>query len=156
MRYKIHKKLQQSKNRWTYNCTTVILQCSDLKSCKVTQGSINVLLIKLYRWRWYGNIIVHQSWKYIHKPMHTYWHIYSCHPYRHVLVKKHAHARTHNPRMYIYTRNCSCDQRWNSTTNLKTQVHTFQMQWHLELGFWFSPITSSNEMDTYFCSVDIP
>lgn len=30
------------------------------------------------------------------------------------------------------------------------------MQWHVDLGIWFRPITSYNEMDTYFCSVDIP
>lgn len=145
MQYKIHKKLQQSKNRWTYNCTTVILQCSDLKSWKVSHRSFHVLLL---------TFTVHCSWKVSCEHVHTPWHTHPLSPLRHVLLEKHMFTHT-SPKCTIHTSKCTCNQRWISATNLQ-QVQKCQMQWHLDLGIWFRPITSYSEMDTYFCSVDIP
>lgn len=151
MQCKIHKKLQQSKNRWTYNCTTVILQCSDLKSWKVSHGSFHVLLINLYKWGWHRQL--YQSWKFSCEHVHAPWHTRPLSPTQ---CWKSTCACTHmSPKCTIYTSKCTCNQRRNSTTNLQ-QVLKFQMQWHLDLGIWFRSSTSYNEMDTYFCSVDIP
>lgn len=147
MQYKIHKKLQQSKNRWTYNCTTVILQCSDLKSWKVSHGSFHVLLTNLYS----SLQLEVWLWTCAHSPAHT-----SPVPPSGMCCWKSTCAHTHtSPKCTIHTSKCTCNQRWISTTNLQ-QVQKFQMQGHLDLGIWFRPITSYNEMDTYFCSVDIP
>lgn len=81
------------------------------------------------------------------------WHTRPPSPRRRVLLEKHMH--TCPPHAQYAQVNAPATRDETQPRNLQ-QVQKVRMQWHLDLGIWFRPITSYNEMDTYFCSVDIP